>query len=130
MQNKVFIIEDDQNIASTLSAMLGVIGYDTYINNGMGAIKDLINSIASYSPDMIILDLVLPEVDGFKILEAIKTGPFLASIPVAVFTNLADEESRERCKNLGAGYIFTKSKIEPDDLANKIDRIIKNRQKL
>ena len=81
-------------------------------------------------PDFIILDLLLPKVDGFDILNELKKDKETANLPVFIFTNLSDEDSKEKGLNLNVAHYFIKSDFSIDDFVEKIIKIIKNREKM
>lgn len=130
MNKKILIIEDDTNILSGLQAKLRVEGLEVLINNGTDEISYVINKINTEKPDYIILDLLLPKIDGFELLSAIKAGDHGAKTPVFIFTNLADKDSQEKCNRLGAEHYFIKSDFNFDDFVEKIKKIISNLGKI
>lgn len=76
-------------------------------------------------PDLILLDLLLPKMDGFSFLELIKSMKELKDIPVVVLSNLGDESDIKRAKALGAQDYYTKADIDLEDLSNKIKEFLK-----
>lgn len=75
-------------------------------------------------PDLVILDLIIPKMDGFAYLKNLKSNPALSKTPVVVLSNLGDQESIDRAKQLGASDYFVKSNTDLSDLVKKIEKII------
>lgn len=70
-----------------------------------------------------MIDLLLPEVDGFAILEHIKEEGLLKGIPIIVFSNLYEKEDIRRAKSLGAQEFFVKANFSLDELMNKVKEL-------
>ena len=125
MNNKIFIIEDDANILYGLAAQLGAIGFQVETESGGEKTEEIIKKIKIFTPDFVILDLILPRLDGFSLLEAIKSDKEI-NTSVFIFTNLSDEDSRARGSRLGADYYFIKNDFSIIEFTEKIKNIIKN----
>lgn len=76
--------------------------------------------------DVILLDLIMPHVDGFSFLEVRKNDPNLSRVPVIVFSTLGQESDIEKAKNLGANDFVNKSFLDFDGLLEKIQTAIRN----
>lgn len=127
---KIFIIEDDINIISALQAKFSLEGFiiGTDIGNDSNGI--IMNKIKEFRPDYIISDLVLPYIDGFKLVRDIKGDPELARIPLIIFSDLSDEDMQIRGTQLGAEYYFIKDDFLIDEFVQKVKRIMENRAKM
>ena len=130
MKKRFFIIEDDVNILYAVQAQLRVHHFDTYIDNGVHGIETLLDSIQTEMPDYIILDLILPHIDGFELLDQIKNNNIISSIPIFVFTNLSDEDTKVIVEKMGVEYHFIKSEMNVEQFINKILKIIDNKSKI
>ena len=80
--------------------------------------------LAIEKPDIILLDLLLPKLNGFDFLKDIKANPELASIPVVVLSNLGDKADIDRAKGLGALDYFIKADTDLKVLAEKIEKVL------
>jgi len=127
---KILIIEDDVNVLHGLEAMFRVDGFEVLLDSGDFLIKDIIHKIKIKKPDYIILDLVLPKVDGFELLNFIKSDEDVFMIPIFVFSDMSDEDIRVRCHNLGADYFFLKQDLNIQEFFSRVKKIIINRQKI
>ncbi len=109
----ILIVEDDPFLANAYEVLLTHHGY-TVLQAETGA-KAL--AAIKTTPDVIILDILLPDINGLTILEEIKKNPETASIPVIVSTNL-DNDSEKKATELGADYFLLKVNTRiPDVLA-------------
>lgn len=77
-------------------------------------------------PNIILLDLLLPKMNGFDFLKYAKANPVLKDIPVIVLSNLGDEESITKAKGFGAINYFVKSGTNLEDLNNQVSKLLKN----
>ncbi len=130
MAKKIFIIEDDAALLYGLQAKFRVDGFETIIHNGTGTINTAIEQIKLALPTAIVLDLILPDTEGFALLKSIKGDKQINNIPVFIFTNYSDKAVKERCQNIGAEYYFIKSELNIDEFVNKVKIIINNRDKI
>jgi len=80
------------------------------------------------NPDLVLLDLLLPKMNGFDFLRAIKANPKLSTIPVIVLSNLSDNEDKDKAKALGAADYFIKSNTDLSSLADKVGKILKEKK--
>jgi len=129
MGKKIFIVEDDVALLSSLQAKFSVEGFNVLVHNGAGDINEILKLLKTSMPDLIILDLILPKIDGFELLGTIKATDTVNTIPVFVFSNLSDNDSKEKCQKLGAEQYFVKSDFNLDQFIEKIKKIISNKLK-
>jgi DNA-binding response OmpR family regulator len=126
MEKKIFILEDDTNILYGLSAQLSADDFVVETSEGEEEAGMLLDNIRDFAPDYIILDLILPKLDGFEILKSIKEDPELSDAPVFIFTDVSDEDSRQRSLGLGADQYFLKDEFDVYNFSQKIKKIIEN----
>jgi two-component system alkaline phosphatase synthesis response regulator PhoP len=77
------------------------------------------------TPDLILLDLILPRKNGFEVLKEIKSNPRLSNIPVIVLTNVGGVQDIERALSLGAHVYLEKANCSLDDILGKIKETLK-----
>lgn len=128
MSKKILIIEDDANLLAGLQAKFSVEGFSVFTDIGNDK-EDCLKKVVQFQPDYIILDLILPCFDGSTLLADLKGNQQTSSIPVFIFTNLSDEDTRVRCQNLGADHYLIKTEFSLDDFVAKVKKIIANRLK-
>ncbi|MFH1662236.1 MAG: response regulator [Candidatus Falkowbacteria bacterium] len=130
MDKKVFIIEDDVNIMSSLRAKFGLEGYKTEGDIGNGSIEEILMNVKMFSPDFIILDMILPNVDGFEIARELKSREETKNIPIFAFTNLSDKDSKSRGISMGVDYYLIKKDLSYDEFIEKVKKILNNKEKV
>ncbi len=128
MSKKVFIIEDEESILYGLQDHFTSDGYDVEISAADEELEDLLNRIKATKPGYVILDLVLPKLDGLEILKRIKNDDETSDVQVLIFTDLSDEDSKTRSVGLGANYYFLKSELDVDEFVSHVEKIIENKQ--
>ncbi len=128
MSKKIYIIEDDINILSALKAKFSVENFLVETDSGSSVVQEVVKKIKNFKPDFIILDLILPKVSGFDVLSLLKADNEISCIPVLIFTNLSDNDSRARSKELGTDYYFIKNEFSFDEFVEKVKKIIKNKK--
>jgi len=116
---KVLVVEDDQAIAEMLSKMLGRF-YDVRVIHDGGA---AITTAAAFRPDVILLDVNLPNMDGFQIAQGLKKSSELGKVPIVFLT--AQDRSLDVVKGIQAGakHYITKP-FKMDDVIKKIRRLV------
>jgi len=120
-QNIIMVIEDDPFLSSILKARLEKDGFQVIqAFNGEEALKKLHES----TPGLVILDLIMPKMSGFEVLQAISIDPQLNKIPVVVVSNLGQPGDMEKAKGFGAIDYFVKMRLSIDELLVKIRDII------
>ncbi|MFA6107088.1 MAG: response regulator [Patescibacteria group bacterium] len=129
MRKKLFIVEDNANILYGLQAKFSVAGFEVAINSGNESEPGIAGKIIAARPDYLILDLILPKADGFKILSALKAPGGLPGLPVFAFTDLGDKESREKGLKLGISHYLIKNELNVDEFVEKVVKIISNLEK-
>jgi DNA-binding response OmpR family regulator len=122
MAKTILIIEDDNFLQGLEAKKLKNEGYEALVAaNSVEAFKIIDSRIHI---DLILLDLLLPEVDGFTILEKIRKGDIIPGIPVIVFSNLSEEKDIKRAKDLGISEFMVKSNFTLDELTEKVKSLI------
>lgn len=116
-QVKALIIDDDTVFLSSLSALLSADGFSV---RGAYTGEEGFAEIKKWKPDLVILDLVLPDLDGLTILSRIREEKDTSSLPVVVCTNRGEEADEKRCYSLGAKTILKKAHYRIDQLVEKI----------
>ena len=129
MPKKILIIEDDANLLYGMQAKFNVAGFQVMADAGLSK-KDALNKVKNFKPDFVILDLILPQIDGLELLEEFKADQEISSIPVFIFTNLSDQDSKSRGLDLGADYYFIKDDFSIDEFVDKVKKIVENKEKI
>lgn len=118
---RILVVDDDKFLSGAISLKLQHEGYETKIaTDGIEALEML----KAFFPDLIILDLVMPNKDGFATLKEIKADAMWKNIPVIIASNLGQKEDIDWGKKLGAVDYVIKADLSLKDLTEKIKRII------
>ncbi len=105
MTTRVLIAEDEPHIVESLSFVLQRSGYEvSSVLDGEAAILRL----RSDPPDMMILDVMLPKLNGFEVLKRVKSDPALRSIPVIILTAKGQVQDRRMAEEIGVDGFMTK----------------------
>lgn len=121
MSKKILIVEDETALLYALQSQLSADGFVTFAaDDGQKALDILANE----RPDLIVLDLILPQIDGWSLIKKIKSDRAVADTPIVIISNLSDDESRTRCLNLGARDYLAKIDYRIDELVAKIKSLI------
>ncbi len=103
--NRILLVDDDRQTRLKLSRNLESEGYTVGVAQGG---RQALDMLESESFDLIILDILMPEVDGFTVLSQVKATPALREIPVVVISAVDDPDSIEKCRQLGAAEYLIK----------------------
>jgi len=119
--SKILIVEDDTMLVEVYEKKLTGAGFEVKVCLSGASVKD---EMLAWKPDLVLLDVVLPDKDGFEVLEDIKKESEIKDIPVYIFTNLSAKEDTERARELGAAGFLTKSSFTPSQLTEEIRKIL------
>lgn len=119
---KVVIVEDDQFLGGLISNKIKDSGADiVLINTGDGALEKIIES----KPDVIILDLLLPNINGFEILKSLRSTKGFEKTPVIVLSNLSEGSDIQKAKDLGITEFLIKATVNINEIPTHIAKAIK-----
>ncbi len=120
MKGRIMVVDDEPDVRTLCKINLEYEGYEVIeASDGMTAL-DL---IGKEHPDLVILDIMMPEMDGWQVLEKLKSEEATASIPVVLLTAKADEASQLRGWEKGAADYLTKP-FSPIALSRYVDRVL------
>lgn len=119
---KILVVEDDTFLSNAYRVKLTKAGFE--VRNAFDG-DEAFNLLQTFTPDLILLDIVMPKKDGFVILKEIKSNKKWENIPIILASNLGQKEDREKGMQLGASEFFIKTEFTLNDLIQKIDSILK-----
>lgn len=119
-QKKVLSIEDDVFLSSLVSGKLIEAGFSV-ITAATGT--DGLAKVRLEHPHLVLLDIMLPDMGGFEILQQIKSDPDTRTIPVIILSNLGGRDEIEKGIELGAASYLVKSNILPHEVAEMVSQI-------
>lgn len=117
---RIVVAEDEPAISDFLCQLLTLEGYDVLpVRDGARALE----TITSGTPDLVVLDLMMPSMDGISVLKALRENSRTASVPVVITTAKSDDETTWAGWTSGCDYYLTKP-FEPDDLIAAVSRLL------
>ena len=122
MAKTILIIEDDKFLRELIAQKLSKEDYE--ISEAIDG-EEGMSKVKEEKPDLILLDLILPGIDGFEVLSQIKKDPALSLIPVIILSNLGQKEDVEKGRKLGAVDYLIKAHFTPGEIIEKIKNILK-----
>ena len=118
----ILVAEDDSLYAKVYQNKLAKEGYEVVLAaNG----KEAVEKAKQVKPDLILMDLIMPEMDGFTALQKIKTDPSTKGLKIVVMSNLGQDSDIQRAKDLGAEEYFVKANISIQELVDKVKIYLK-----
>lgn len=114
---KILIVEDEKVLSMVLEEKFKDEGFDTKVAADG---EEAITFAASFSPDIILLDLILPKKDGFEVLKELKSDPKLQDITVIVLSNLGEDDEIKKALSLGATDYFVKVQHPMSEIVEKV----------
>ncbi|MFH1036726.1 MAG: response regulator [Patescibacteria group bacterium] len=121
MEKTILVIEDDKFLRELMSQKLVKEGYK--ISEAVDGEEGL-KKIKEEKPGLVLLDLILPGIDGFEVLSRAKADPEIGKIPVIILSNLGQREDIEKGLKLGATDYLIKAHFTPGEIIDKIKKII------
>ena len=122
MPKTILIIEDDKFLRELIVQKLIKEGFE--ISEAVDG-EEGMKKVKEEKPDLILLDLILPGIDGFEVLARMKEDPVLAAIPVIILSNLGQKEDVEKGLKLGAVDYLIKAHFTPGEIIDKIKAALK-----
>lgn len=114
---KVLLVEDDDALASVYQTRLEAEGFSIKrVPNG----EDALAAALAYKPDLILLDVMMPKVSGFDVLDILRNTPETTNIKIIMLTALSQDSDRERAQSMGVDDYLVKSQVVIADVVEKI----------
>ena len=117
MAKKILIIEDEELLLNLLKSKLSELGYEVFTAldglQGLEAIREVV-------PDLILLDIIMPKMGGFELLEKKQEDDSIKNIPVIIISNSGQPVELEKAKQLGARDWLIKTEFDPIEVVEKV----------
>jgi DNA-binding response OmpR family regulator len=114
---RILLVEDDDALANVYIARLQSEGFDIRrVNNGEDALATALN----YHPDLVVLDVMMPKVSGFDVLDILRNTPETANLKVIMLTALSQDSEKQRAQSLGVDDYLVKSQVVVADVVDRI----------
>jgi DNA-binding response OmpR family regulator len=120
--HKILLVEDDHVIAKAYGAGLESAGF--HVERAYDGVEGLKRAI-TFKPDLILLDLLLPELDGIGVMKKLKESPETSAIPIIVLSNLSTSEKVKEALDFGSMTFLVKSNHTLEDIVKKIKETLK-----
>ena len=119
--SKILLVEDDTLLIDIYSTKLKEAGYEfEVISDG----NQVLEAVKTHKPDFVLLDIVLPQKDGWEILKSLKEDAATKDVKVLVLSNLGQKEEIEKGLKLGAVQYLIKAHYTPSQVVQEIEKII------
>lgn len=118
---KILLAEDDRFLRKAATARLRQRGF-TILTAEDG--EEALRVARAEAPDLVLLDLIMPKMQGFEVLRALKADPATASIPVMVLSNLGQEHDVARTTEAGAVAYLVKANLSLDELVQRVEAVV------
>ena len=117
VKKKILLVEDDASLAAVYRARLELEGFDIKeVHNG----EDALSAAVSYRPDLILLDVMMPKISGFDVLDILRNTPDTTNVRVIMLTALSQPKDKERAEKLGADDYLVKSQVVIGDVVERV----------
>ena len=114
---KILLVEDDDALASVYQTRLQAEGFDIRrVPNG----EDALAAAMEYKPDLMLLDVMMPKVSGFDVLDILRNTPETANLKVIMLTALSQDSDKERAEALGVDDYLVKSQVVIGDVVERV----------
>lgn len=114
---RILLVEDDDALANVYITRLEAEGLEVKrVANGEDALADAL----SYKPDLVLLDVMMPKVSGFDVLDILRNTPETANLKIVMLTALSQDSDKERAESLGVDDYLVKSRVVIADVIERI----------
>jgi len=126
MPHKILIVDDDQQVSLALSIRLKASGYEAAVSHDG---ETALAKMAGYMPDIVLLDIRMPGIDGFEVIRRMKEDAQLANIPV-IFVSANAQETAKRAALSAGGRYFLEKPFDSKVLLSTIELVLKEDSKV
>jgi DNA-binding response OmpR family regulator len=116
---RILLVEDDDALASVYLTRLQAEGFEVKrVTNG----EDALVTVLSYRPDLVLLDVMMPKLNGFEVLDIIRNTPEVGNVKVIMLTALSQDADKKRAESLGVDDYLVKSQVVIADVIERIKK--------
>jgi len=123
---KVVLVEDNPFLIDIYTTKFKEVGFDVKVANDGEIVLDLLNK---EKPDILILDIVLPNISGWELLKEIRKNEQFKDLPIIIFSNLGEKQQVEKGINLGAVRYLIKAQYTPSEIVEEVKKILEGDKK-
>jgi CheY-like chemotaxis protein len=116
---KVLIVDDNADQGRPLALILRYSGYEAdFVTSG----EEALSHVRQNQPDLMIVDLMMPGMNGFEVLRSLRTNPSTEQIPVVIYSACSDEQEIARARREGANEYWVKVSMRIEEIQRRIER--------
>ena len=116
-RKRILLVEDDESLSAVYKSRLELEGFEVQdVNNGEKALS----AAVQFKPDLILLDVMMPRISGFDVLDILRNTPATANIRVIMLTALSQPKDKEKAESLGVDDYLVKSQVVISDVVERI----------
>lgn len=120
-QKKILLVEDDNMISTMYKTKLEQAGYQVIVAaDGAAALEQA----STHSPSLIFLDIILPQLDGFTVLQELRLNPKFKEVPIIMLTNLGTSEDKDKGDKFGATDYLVKANLTPREVNETAEKYL------
>lgn len=117
LAKKILLVEDDEGLATVYATRLEAEGFNIrHVPNG----EDALSNAIEFKPDLILLDVMMPKISGFDVLDILRNTPETTNVKVVMLTALNQDKDMERARSLGVDDYLVKSQVVIADVVERI----------
>lgn len=117
MGGSVLIVDDDLGTGRLLAMLIRQLGHQAeFVESGRKALEYL----SSHRPDLVILDVMMPGIDGLEVLRRMRADPMTADLPVVMFSAMSDPQFRQTVRGMGANDYWVKASLDFRSLEERL----------
>jgi len=116
-RKKILLVEDDEGLAQVYVTRLDIEGFDVRrVPNG----EDALAAALEFKPDLILLDVMMPKVNGFDVLDILRNTPETTNVKIIMLTALSQESDRKKAEEMGVDDYLVKSQVVIADVVERV----------
>lgn len=116
-KRKILLVEDDEALAQVYRSRLEIEGFDIrWVGNG----EEALSATIEYKPELILLDVMMPKISGFDVLDILRNTPETSNIRVIMLTALSQPKDKERAEAMGVDDYLVKSQVVIGDVVERV----------
>lgn len=123
-QKNILLVEDEPLLGNLLKQRLEREGISVMLKRDG---EEALSALRGFKPDLILLDIILPKISGFEVLEQLKIDPQIERAPVIIVSNLGQDSDIAKGQSLGAVQYFVKAKLSIEDLVEQAKLLLQMR---
>lgn len=117
----VLVVEDS---SSAREIVMRILRREGYVVQGAASAREALDSVGQHCPDLVLLDMMMPEMDGMDLLQVLRSDPQTRELPVIFLSALSDEERIRKATELGAQGYLVKTRVSYEELLRQVSRFV------